>query len=111
MSDYTEQAMVSHVPKGREVEFEGLLRGSNSSTKVISLGRDGLVKRDVNHVDSVTSWSLASTVQPPSLAPVTSRTACPEDISSPLFAAHLESATLRPATPTSPNNATTELRF
>ena len=57
MSDYTEHAVVSHVPKGQKVEFEGLLRGSNSSMKVISLGRDGLVKRDVNHVDAVSSRS------------------------------------------------------
>ena len=62
MSDYTEQAVVSHVPRGREVEFEGLLRGSNSPTKVISLGRDGPVKRDVNLFDAVSSRSLASTL-------------------------------------------------
>ncbi len=35
--------IVGHVPRSlnsREAEFEGLLRGNNSSTKVISLGRD-----------------------------------------------------------------------
>ena len=108
------QYVVGHVPRGlrsREVEFEGLLRGSNSSTKVISLGRDGPVTRDVKHFDAVSSRSLASTVQPPSLAPVTSRTPRPEDISSPLFTAHRESATIRPGTPTTPNNTATKRRF
>ena len=98
---------VGHVPRGREVEFEGLLRGSNSSTKVISLARDGPVKRDVNQFDAASSRSLASTVQPPSLPPVTSRTPRPEDISSPLLTAHRESATLRSGTPTTLSNATT----
>jgi hypothetical protein len=39
--------VVGHVPRGlnsREAEFEGLLSGNNSSTKMISLGRDGPVK-------------------------------------------------------------------
>jgi hypothetical protein len=106
--------VVGHVPRGlnsREVEFEGLLRGDNSSTKVISLGRDGPVKRDVNHFDAVSSRSLASTVHPPpSLAPVTNRSLRPEDISSPLFVAHREGATLRPGTPTTPIGATTTRR-
>ena len=69
--------VVGHVPRGlnsREVEFEGLHRGSHSSTKVISLDCDGPVKRDVNHLDAVSSRLLASTVHPPpSLAPGTSR--------------------------------------
>jgi len=38
----------------REAEFEGLLRGNNSSTKVIPLGHDGPVKRDITHRG--TSW-------------------------------------------------------
>jgi hypothetical protein len=44
--------VVGHVPRGlnsREEEFEGLLRGNNSSTKMISLGRDGPVRRDITH--------------------------------------------------------------
>ncbi|KAH9059688.1 hypothetical protein EDB87DRAFT_1675041 [Lactarius vividus] len=92
--------VVGHVPRGlnsREVEFEGLLRGNNSSTKIISLGRDGPVKRDVTHSD--VARSQASTVPPPSalLTPVANRTPPrPEDISSPLFVAHREAAAPRP---------------
>ncbi|KAH8988261.1 hypothetical protein EDB86DRAFT_3065602 [Lactarius hatsudake] len=95
--------VVGHVPRGlnsREVEFEGLLRGNNSSTKIISLGRDGPVKRD------------APAVPPPSvlLTPVANRTR-PEDISSPLFVAHREAAPLRPSTPTTPAGSATKRRF
>jgi len=42
--------VVGHVPRGlnsREEELEGLLRGNSGSTKMISLGRDGPVRRDV----------------------------------------------------------------
>jgi len=42
--------VVLHVPRSlrsRGAEFEGLLRGNNSSTKDISFGRDGTVKQDV----------------------------------------------------------------
>ncbi len=103
--------VVGHVPRGlssREVEFEGLLSGNNSSTKIISLGRDGPVKREVTHSDAVSSRSQSSTIHPPSslLTPVTNRTPRPEHISSPLFVAHREGATLRPGTPTTPAGAT-----
>ena len=57
--------------------------------------------------DPVSSRSLASTVQPPSLAPVMSHTPRPEDISSPLFTAHRESATLAQV----PNNTATKRPF
>ncbi|KAH9035224.1 hypothetical protein EDB85DRAFT_2215591 [Lactarius pseudohatsudake] len=108
--------VVGHVPRGlnsREVEFEGLLRGNNSSTKIISLGRDGPVKRDVTHSDAVASRSQASAVPPPSalLTPVATRTPRPEEISSPLFVAHREAATLRPSTPTTPAGGATKRRF
>ncbi|KAH9059462.1 hypothetical protein EDB83DRAFT_2387941 [Lactarius deliciosus] len=108
--------VVGHVPRGlnsREVEFEGLLRGNNSSTKIISLGRDGPVKRDVTHSDAVSALSQASAVPPPSvlLTPVATRTPRPEDISSPLFVAHREAAPLRPSTPTTPAGSATKRRF
>ncbi|KAH9172544.1 hypothetical protein EDB89DRAFT_1851067 [Lactarius sanguifluus] len=107
--------VVGHVPRGlnsREVEFEGLLRGNNSSTKIISLGRDGPVKRDVTHSDAVSSRSQASAIPlPPALlTPVANRTR-PEEISSPLFVAHREAATLRPSTPTTPAGSATKRRF
>ncbi|KAH8995933.1 hypothetical protein EDB92DRAFT_1942827 [Lactarius akahatsu] len=108
--------VVGHVPRGlnsREVEFEGLLRGNNSSTKIISLGRDGPVKRDVTHSDAFTSRSQAPAVPPSSalLTPVATRTPRPEDISSPLFVAHREAANLRPSTPTTPAGSATKRRF
>ena len=83
--------VVGHVPRGlnhREAEFEGLLQGDNSSTKVISLGRDGPVKREVTH-----SESFASSL--------TRRTRA-EDISSPLFVGPREDTTPRATTPAIP---------
>jgi len=44
--------VVGHVSRGlnsHEEEFEGLLRGNNSLMKMISLGRDVPVKREVTH--------------------------------------------------------------
>jgi hypothetical protein len=82
--------VVGHVPRGlnhREAEFEGLLQGDNSSTKVISLGRDGPVKREVTH-----SESFASSFR---------RTRA-EDISSPLFVGSREDTTPRASTPVVP---------
>ena len=46
--------VVGHVPRGlnsREEEFEGLLWGNNSSTKMISLSHDGPVRREVTHLE------------------------------------------------------------
>ena len=86
--------VVGHVPRGlnyREAEFEGLLQGNNSSTKVISLGRDGPVKREVTHSEGFGS----------AMSPV-SRRARPEDISSPLFVGLREDTTPRPSTPAAP---------
>ena len=86
--------VVGHVPRGlnyREAEFEGLLQGNNSSTKVISLGRDGPVKRDIPHSEGFGS----------STSPVSRRTR-PEDISSPLFVGSREDTTPRPSTPLPP---------
>ena len=109
--------VVGHVPRGlssREVEFEGLLRGNTSSTKIISLGRDGPVKRDVTHSEAISSRSMSSTAPPPSsmLSSVASRTPRPEEISSPLFVAARDGATFRPSTPTTPTGAaTTKRRF
>jgi hypothetical protein len=83
--------VVGHVPRGlnhREAEFEGLLQGDNSSTKVISLGRDGPVKREVTH-----SESFATSL--------TRRTRA-EDISSPLFVGPREDTTPRASTPAIP---------
>lgn len=83
--------VVGHVPRGlnhREAEFEGLLQGDNSSTKVISLGRDGPVKREVTHSENFA-------------ASLTRRTRA-EDISSPLFVAPRENTTPRPTTPVVP---------
>ncbi|KAN0128116.1 hypothetical protein V8E53_014097 [Lactarius tabidus] len=108
--------VVGHVPRGlnsREVEFEGLLRGNNSSTKIISLGRDGPVKRDVSHSEAAASRPMPSTAAapPPSsmLTPVASRTPRQEDISSPLFAGVREG---RPSTPTTtPITPATKRRF
>ena len=85
--------VVGHVPRGlnhREAEFEGLLQGNNSSTKVISLGRDGPVKRDVTHSEGFGSPSPLS------------RRARPEAISSPLFVGSREDTTPRPSTPVVP---------
>ena len=82
--------VVGHVPRGlnhREAEFEGLLQGDNSSTKVISLGRDGPVKREVSHAESFAS-SLRRT-----------RT---EDVSAPLFVPSREETTPRASTPVAP---------
>jgi hypothetical protein len=39
----------------REAEFEGLLQGDNSPTKVISLGRDVPIKREATHSESFAS--------------------------------------------------------
>jgi hypothetical protein len=86
--------VVGHVPRSlnyREAEFEGLLQGNNSSTKVISLGRDGPVKRDISHSEGFGS----------STSPVSRRTR-PEDISSPLFVGSREDTTPRPSTPAPP---------
>ena len=84
--------VVGHVPRSlnsREAEFEGILRGNNSSTKVISFGRDGPVKRDVTHPEG----GLGG----PSQSPPSSRTR--PDISSPLLVAPREEITPRPSTP------------
>ncbi|KAI0249408.1 hypothetical protein BJV78DRAFT_1228260 [Lactifluus subvellereus] len=86
--------VVGHVPRSlntREVEFEGLIRANNSSTKMISLGRDGPVKRDVAHPETPTSQT-----------PIPWRSPRSEDISSPLFVTPRESTVLRPVTPTTP---------
>ena len=83
--------VVGHVPRGlnhREAEFEGLLQGDNSSTKVISLGRDGPVKREVTHSESFNP-------------PLTRRTRA-EDISAPLFVGVREETTPRATTPAIP---------
>ncbi len=84
--------VVGHVPRSlnsREAEFEGLLRVNNSSTKVISFGRDGPVKQDVTRPESGLSG--------PSQSPPSRRTR--PDISSPLFVAPREETTPRPSTP------------
>jgi hypothetical protein len=83
-----------------------MLRGNNISTKVISLGRDGPVKRDVSHSEAVSSQAMSSSGPPPfsMLSSVASRTPRLEDISSPLFAAVREGATVRPSTPTTPSS-------
>ena len=81
--------VVGHVPRSlnsREAEFEGLLRGNNSSTKVISLGRDGPVRREIPHPGS----GPTSSSQSPHTRP---------EISSPLFVAPREETTPRPSTP------------
>ena len=115
--------VVGHVPRGlnsREVEFEGLLRGNNNSTKLISLGHDGPVKRDVSFSEAMSSSrpTMPLSGPPPSsmLTPVASRTPRQEDISSPLFAAvrgEHGGATLRPSTPTTGAGGTpaTKRRF
>ena len=59
--------VVGHVRRGLRGQIRGSPSRHDSSTKVISLGRDGPVKRDVNYFDAVSSRSLASTVQPPAL--------------------------------------------
>lgn len=84
--------VVGHVPRGlnsREAEFEGLLRGNNSSTKVISLGRDGPVKRDITHFEGGPLGSSQNSE--------TKRTR--PDISVPLFVGPRDETTLRPSTP------------
>ena len=81
--------VVGHVPRSlnsREAEFEGLLRGNNSSTKIISLGRDGPVKRDVKHSQNGTP------------DPASNHTRS-EDISSPMFVPPREEAPVAPSTP------------
>ena len=80
--------VVGHVPRGpnsREAEFEGLLRGNNGSTKVISLGRDGPVRRDITHPGSGPPGPSQGHTRP--------------EISSPLFVAPREETTPRPSTP------------
>jgi hypothetical protein len=80
--------VVGHVPRSlnsREAEFEGLLRGNNSSTKDISLGRDGPVRREIPHSGSGPTGSSQSLHIRP-------------DISSPLFVASREEATPRSST-------------
>jgi len=84
--------VVGHVPRSlnsREAEFEGLLRGNNSSTKVISLGRDSPVRRDITHPGS----------GPPGSSQGPSSGHTRPDISSPLFVALREETTPRPSTP------------
>jgi len=84
--------VVGHVSRSlnsREAEFEGLLRGDNSSTKVISLGRDGPVRRDITHPGS----------GPPGSSQSPSSRYTRPDISSPLFVAPREGTTPRPSTP------------
>jgi len=47
--------LVGHVRRSlssRETESEGHLRGNNSSTEVISFGRDGPIRRDITHPGS-----------------------------------------------------------
>ncbi|KAF8258940.1 hypothetical protein EI94DRAFT_1066976 [Lactarius quietus] len=106
--------VVGHVPRGlnsREAEFEGLLRGNTSSTKIISLGRDGPVKRDVTHSEAISARSMSSSTAPPPSAMLTpNRNARPEGLSSPLFAGAREGA-LRPGTPTTPSGTATKRRF
>ncbi len=81
--------VAGHVPRGlnsREEEFEGLLRANNSSTKMISLGRDRPVKRQLTHSEGAhfgSSLSLASKCTRPD----------------PLFAGPWEESTVHPSTP------------
>lgn len=85
---------VGHVPRSLnscEAEFEGLLRGNNSSTGVISFGRDGPVERDITHPESGLGGSSSS-----------SRRTQPDN-SSPLFVAQREQTTPCPPTPNHPN--------
>jgi hypothetical protein len=80
--------VVGHVPRGlnsREEEFEGLLRGNNSSTKMISLGRDGPVKRDVTYSEGALFGSSLSAA---------SKHSRPD----PLFAGPQEESTVHPST-------------
>jgi len=84
--------VVGHVPRSLnslEAEFEGLLRGNNSSTKVISLGRDGPVRRDITHPGS----------GPPGSSQGRSSGHTRPDISAPLFVAPREETPPRPSTP------------
>jgi len=86
--------VVSHVPRSlnsREAEFEGLLRGNNSSTstKAISLGRDGPIRRDITHPGS----------GPPGSSQGPSSGHTRPDISAPLFVAPREEIPHRPSTP------------
>jgi len=83
--------VVGHVPRSlnsREAEFEGL-RGNNSSTEVISLGRDGPVRRDITHPGG----------EPPGSSQSPSSGHARPDISPPLFIAPREETTPRPSTP------------
>ena len=72
--------MVGHLPRGldsREVEFEGLLRGNNNLTRLISLGHDRTVKRGVSHSEAMSSSQPVPLSGPPPssmLTPVVSRT-------------------------------------
>lgn len=87
--------VVGHVPRSlnsREVEFEGLIRSNNGSTKMISLGRDGPVKRDVVPPES----------RPSSQTPIPWRSPRSEDVSSPMFLAPRESTVIRPSPPATP---------
>ena len=84
--------VVGHMPRrlnSRKAEFEGLLRDNNSSTKVISLGRDGPVRRDITHPGS----------GPPGSSQSPSSGHTRPDISSPLFVAPREESTRRSSTP------------
>ena len=99
--------VLGHVPKSlnsREAEFEGLLHGNNSSTKIISLGCDGPVKRDVTHPEGGTSGPSQTLV---------SKCTRPEDISSPMFVAPQEGSTPQPraSTPLAPAGGTTKRCF
>ncbi len=83
--------VVGHVPRSlnsREAEFEGLLRGNNSSPEVISFGRGGPVSETL----PTPRVDLVALQSPPS------RRTRP-DISSPLFAALREETTPRSSTP------------
>jgi len=75
--------VVGHVPQSlnsREAGFEGPLRCKSGSTKVISLGRDGPVRRDITHPGS----------GPPGSSQGPSSGHTRPDISSPLFVAPRE---------------------
>jgi len=86
--------IVGRVPRSlnsREAGFEGLLR-ENISTKVISLSRDGPVKRDITHHEWTYWLSTESFIK-----------VYLPDISYFSFVTPREENTPRPPTPSSPN--------